>query len=197
MTTKGNLTKRAGFVGAYCSIIILIIVSVLAITGCDKSPLQPELSAELPTPELAHKSTSFENNIKCFESSGLVTAADGGIVRLGWGGRKNSLRVKPGAVEKDVVIEITSCVPKGNRKNKYSAIELDFGPSGLTFSKPAKLVLNAGFLNALRSPIHKGVVKLYYYDPDTDEWLFQQEAKVRNGKIIFKISHFSKFGISH
>ena len=128
----------------------------------------------------------------------MVTPEDGGVVLLGWAGPKNRLECAPGAVSENVTINVTTCVVKGNAQNQYSAIVFDCGPDSLTFDPPAKIVINAGSLNSLRAPKNgNGVVKLLYYDPDTDEWLVQQEAKIEKGKVTFSVDHFSKWGISH
>ncbi len=197
MTTRYKFLKKPGLTGAFLSINVLLILALFAITGCDKNPIQPELQADVTNLSEANKVAGHDNNFNCYESSGLITVSDGGIIHLGWGGPKNSLRFDPGSVAEDVVIDITTCIIKGNPHNNFSVIELEFGPDDLFFSPPAQIVINAGSLNALRAPKYDGTVKLYYYNPETDEWLLQQESKINKGKVTFEIDHFSKFGISH
>ncbi len=205
MKIKERNSKRPALAGTYLSTGILLVLALVAVVGCDKNPLQTEPLAQAQiqpeSEDLALSAVSRGDlqsyDPRCREASGLITAAEGGRIRLGWGGRKNSFRVQPGAVEEDVFVEITTCVVKGNKRNRYSAIEFDFGPDGQQFSSPAQIVISGRSLNALRSPRHGGVVRLYFYDPETDEWLIEQEAKIIKGKVTFEIDHFSKFGISH
>lgn len=176
-----------------CSLLVLILGLVI---GCGNNSMQPESQADAISLSAASK-VAQGNDFDCFESSGLITVSDGGEIQLGWGGPKNSLKFAPGAVAEDVDIDITTCIVKGNAQNSFSVIELEFSPDGVYFSTPAQIVINAGSLNALRAPNFGGVVRLYFYNPDTGEWLVLQEARIIKGKVTFEIDHFSKFGISH
>ena len=199
MITRYRFLEKPRVTGAFMSINGLLILALFAIIGCGTNPVQPDLQADLPALSEVSKVAwqNQEDDFNCYESAGLITAADGGLIHLGWGSPKNSLRFEPGSVSEDVVIDITTCIVKGNPQNNFSVIEFDFGPDGLFFSPPAQIVLNAGSLNALRAPRHDGVVRLYFYDPDTDEWFLQQEAEIHRGTVTFEVDHFSKFGVSN
>lgn len=197
MTIEYRFLKKPGLTGAFMSTGVLLILALFAITGCDNNPIQSELQADITTLSAAGKVAGQDSDFDCYEASGLITVSDGGIIQLGWGSPRNSLRFDPGSVTEDAVIDVTTCIVKGNPQNNFSVIELEFSPDGLFFSPPAQIVINAGSLNALRAPKYDGVVRLYYYDPETDEWLLQQEAIIKKGKVTFEIDHFSKFGISH
>jgi len=183
-------------------VTLLVTAGLFFATGCGNSPISPIDSGDSNDPlvlgSAANLSSSDNGRSNCYEASGLVTPEDGGLIHLGWAGPGNRLEFAPGAVDSDVIVDVTTCIVKGNPKNHFSVIELDLSPDDLVFDPPAKIVINAGSLNSLRSPKHGGgVVKLFYYDPDTDEWLLQQETKIEKGKVTFSIDHFSKFGISH
>lgn len=197
MNGKYSSSNRPRLTGMFVSTSLLLILALFAVVGCDKNPIQSQLQDDTVSLSAAKQATDQENGFSCYESSGLITVAYGGEIQLGWGGPKNALQFAPGSVPNDVVIDITTCIVKDNPQNDYSVIELDFEPDGLFFSPPAQIVINAGSLNALRAPNHKGVVRLYYFNPDTNEWLLQQEVEIKKGKVTFEIDHFSKFGISH
>ncbi len=197
MNSRYNVFRKPKLTGKFLPINILIILALIGIIGCSQNPLQPDLLADGPVLSQASKFVEQDKTQKCYESSGLITVADGGEIQLGWGGPKNRIQFEPGAINEDVVIDITTCTAKSTSHDIVTVFEFDFGPDGLFFSPSAKIIVNAASLNALRAPKHKGVVKLYYHDPETGEWLLQQEAKIFKGKVTFEISHFSKFGISH
>lgn len=183
-------------------VTVLVTAGLFFATGCGNSPISPidtnDSTDPLVLSSAPRLSSSDNGHSNCYEASGLVTPEDGGLIQLGWAGPKNRLEFAPGAVDSDVLVDVTTCIVKGNLKNHFSVIELDLSPDDLAFDPPAKIVINAGSLNSMRSPKHGGgIVKLFYYDPDADEWLLQQEAKIEKGKVTFSIDHFSKFGISH
>lgn len=178
---------------------LMLIVALVVVIGCDQNPAQAPLlddPAGLSADnQVMGKNSS--NDISCHEASGLITVAEGGDIQLGWGGPQNVMTLTPGSVSEDVVIEVTTCIVKGNPDGQSPVLEFDFGPDGLFFTPSAQIVFNAGSLNALRAPSGGGVVQIYYYDPDTDSWTLYQESEIVKGKITFDIGHFSKFGISH
>lgn len=197
MASKSRFLNKPRLTGAFLSINSLFVLALFAVVGCSNNPVQPDLQTDLPALSEVSKAAPVNNDFTCYESSGLISVSDGGTIQLGWGSPRNSLQFDPGSVAEDVVIDVTACIVKGNPQNEFSVIELDFGPDGLSFAPSAKIVLNAGSLNALRAPRHDGVVRLYYYDPDTDEWQLQQEAEIIRGTVTFAVDHFSKFGVSH
>lgn len=206
MKIRDRNSKKPVLAGKYLSTGILLVLVLAAVVGCSRNPLQTEPQAQAQIqPEFEEMALSAAsrgggqgNDSQCHEASGLVTVADGGEIQLGWGGPKNSLQFDPGAVAEDVYVDVKTCVVKGTAKNHFSEIVLEFGPENLSFDPPGKIVINVGSLNSLKSPKNgDGFVRLYYYDPDADEWLLQQEAKIEKGKVTFSIEHFSKFGISH
>jgi len=181
----------------------LIFAGLILFSGCGQEPAgtQPtEFEQQDIDLDLAAKLISWgenDNGLNCRVSADSIIAEKGGSIRLGWGGPFNRLIVKPNSISKDTYIQISTCFEKGNFHRRDHVVEFDFQPDGLVFDEPALLVLNARVVNALstRSARDK-TVKLYYYNPDNGEWEFDQEARIYRGKVVFRIDHFSKFGIS-
>ena len=171
------------------------------LTGCSNNPSAPDNTAVIETGVdpvalefSALRPSSFD---ECSEASGWVTPWRGGRIGLNWGHPANRFVVRRGAVEKPVNIEITTCIVPGEEKNSIKMIEFDFRPDGLEFKKPALLILNSRSLEKMQARFDlPDIYKLYWLNPDTGEWEVYAEAINQDGRIIFEIAHFSKFGIS-
>jgi len=86
------------------------------------------------------------------------------------------------------LVTIIGSVEQGLSRTEGRVTYLDFLPDGLIFLKPLEL--------HYRSPSADGKeVKFYWYDPLSGTWKLKQAAKVKNGKVVFYIYHFSKYKV--
>lgn len=91
-----------------------------------------------------------------------------------------------GALNGPVVIEMD--VTQVKVGEQYFT-QYEFGPHGLVFNKATKLNLELPYENGR-------VVSLRWFNPETEKWELQESRQVQNGKVEFKVYHFSKYGIS-
>ncbi len=177
-------------------ITLLVLFGLLGMTGCGHNPTAPDTSANVNlspgTPDASPG--AFYSNHRTAYGSGWVTPRRGGQIDLNWGSSKNQLIVPPGAVNKRLFIEVRTSFTRENLSTGQNFFEFEFSPDGTKFNTPATLVIQARALNRLLGD--GGVIKLYWYNPDTSQWEVEQSAHVRNGRVEFQIAHFSKFGVS-
>lgn len=179
-----------------------LLLSVALLTGCSNNVTAPDQTTLDQTEQdpvalafATYKRPDFSDDL-CSEASGIITPQRGGRINLNWGHPSNRFVVGRGAVDQKVKVTISSCLIGGDKDN-LDFVEFDFGPDGLEFNKPAKLILNARDLVKLKSRYGlNNIYKLYWLNPETGEWEVYSEAVCVHGRIIFEIEHFSKFGIS-
>jgi len=179
----------------------ILALGIGLLAGCSNNPSAPDDAALTQTgvdPVALEFSTLKHGDFdQCRESSGWVTPWRGGRIGLNWGHPSNRFVVRRGAVDRPVQVRISTCIVPGEERNSIKMIEFEFKPDGLVFDKPALLILNARSLERLQQRYGLGdIFKLYWLNPASGEWEVYQEAISKNGHIIFKIEHFSKFGIS-
>jgi len=195
---------------AVCTTAVLSMA--LIVGGCSNNPLAPDATS-------SSEYTIFESEIylargqgshggnndpdggrgnTTVTSSSLITSQSGGTLSLNWKSNSNKLTVHNGAVESDVTIEVTVTPIKGNEGGNKS-VEFDFSPDGTVFLEPAKLTLKYDDLSLNESSQGNGddpVVNLFWYNPSTRTWQFQESSHVSQGHVVFNINHFSKYGVS-
>ena len=86
------------------------------------------------------------------------------------------------------LVTITGSVEQGLSTSEGLVTRLSFFPGGLVFLKPLELHYRSS------SPEGKEV-KFYWYNPLTGVWKLEQTGKVKNGKVVFYIRHFSKYKV--
>ncbi len=180
----------------------ILAVGIGLLAGCSNNPSAPDTTATLTDSSIDPVALQFATLKRvdfddCREASGWVTPWRGGRIGLNWGHPSNRFIVRRGSVDQPVKVQISTCIVPGDEPNSVKMIEFDFQPDGLVFNKPALLVLNARSMSRLQRRLDlQDIYKLYWLNPDTGKWEIYQEAVCKNGHIIFKIEHFSKFGIS-
>jgi len=86
------------------------------------------------------------------------------------------------------LVTILGSVEQGFSDREGLVTRLSLFPGGLVFLKPLEL--------HYRSPSPAGSeVKFYWYNPLTGVWKLEQTGKVKNGKVVFYIRHFSKYKV--
>lgn len=72
-----------------------------------------------------------------------------------------------------------------------SRVEFNFGPHGLTFRRPAIIMLSWAMLK----DVDEDELVLYYYDEESGEWVEETTAiwDKRHKRAIFIIDHFSRY----
>lgn len=194
---------------AVCTTAVLSMAFLIG--GCGNNPLAPDATSQSEYTNydseiyLARGKGSHGGNNDpdggggntTVTSSALITSQTGGTLWLGWESSSNKLTVPNGGVESDVTIEVTVTPIKGNNWGNKS-VEFDFSPDGLVFLEPAKLSLSYKDLNLefVDGSDDVGVVNLFWYNPSTRTWEFQESSKISKGKVEFQIDHFSKYGVS-
>jgi hypothetical protein len=111
----------------------------------------------------------------------------GGTLELQMRGFKSKLKVPKNALSGDVLMSVEGILfstPPGD------VLLYDFGPDGLVFNVPSELEVDAGQLK------DNTCLSLFWWNPVTGEWEFQQEVVVKGHKIKFDVYHFSKYGIT-
>jgi hypothetical protein len=142
------------------------------------------------------------------ESAGILTKLDGGGLSLArdisarWGGILSlqdagdaderyyyALVIPPGALPHNLRITMTL--------SSEGTATIDFGPEGLEFAKPVRLIMVID--PALRQTGIKGKLDIYWYDPNTGAWVAQggQVSRSIAGKIlgVVNINHFSRYSL--
>ncbi len=114
-------------------------------------------------------------------ASKLIPAATGGFVEL------NGFRVDipAGALTEDTVItlDLPATLPAANY------VVADFGPHGLTFSRPVKLEFSLAGVDLL--DIDLDTVKIWHWDGS--KWR-EPRGRIEDGSVVRRTTHFSKFG---
>lgn len=86
------------------------------------------------------------------------------------------------------LVTIIGSVEQGLSNREGLVTRLNFFPDGLIFLKPLELHYRSA------SPEGKEI-KFYWYDPLTGVWKLEQTGKVKDGKAVFYIWHFSKYKV--
>lgn len=196
--------KRSGISPGILAIWVLaamVVITAFTFVGCGKNPVAPDQTnsaVDVNDPFLKNKVDLTKESKEITRNGiGWVTPNDGGVVRLNWGGRKTRLVFKSGTVESNILIRTSTTAMKLPFKGGFKLLELDFGPDGTKFLKPVKLVVNASWLKPVG--LRKGnnrTLSLHWFNPESGDWEIIQSAKVKKGKVIFYLTHFSRFGIS-
>jgi hypothetical protein len=202
MAGKYSKSKRPSGTGrAAWLITLLMLFGLLGMTGCGHNPTAPDTTANVnlaaggpdaSAPDASPKVFAF--NHRTAYGSGWVSPRRGGSIDLNWGSSKNQLIVPPHAVNKRMFIEVRTSFTHENQQPGQNFFEFEFSPDGTQFNTPATLVIQARALNRIMSD--GGVIKLYWFNPETGVWEVEQSARVHHGRVEFRIAHFSKFGVS-
>ncbi len=121
------------------------------------------------------------------DGDSATVGQDGGTLEMQMRGFKSKLKIPKDALSSDVTITVEGVL---FQTPVFEVLLYDFSPDGLQFNLPAELEVDAGRLE-------KGTTfNLYWWNPLTELWEFQQECVVDHHKIKFDVHHFSKYGIS-
>lgn len=179
----------------WTAFLAIAVVGVCFLHGCSDSPLAPAVShnglnalldAEAQLGGADVTSAGVIGSLISDKDTALV-GKDGGIIELELGTAVSTLDVPSGALTEDALITAVAA----QLSTRFGEVTLyGFGPDGVTFSKAATLTLTTSL------PEFE-VLTLYWYNPVTRRWEWQEDATVNgNGEVRFSIWHFSKYGIS-
>ncbi len=182
---------------AWTAFLTMAVAGVCFLQSCSDSPLAPTashngLNALLDAEaQLGGRPVTQAGVIGSLVSDKdtVLVDKDGGILVLGLGTALSTLNVPSGALTNDVLIT-AAAVQLSTRFGQVTLYE--FGPDGLAFEDGKYATLT------LKTTLPEDeVLALYYYDPVTGRWEWQEDATVDgNGEVRFAIWHFSKYGIS-
>ncbi len=118
--------------------------------------------------------------------SGTISAAAGGTIRL----EGATLTIPPGALTADTVIS-AQAKPAAGYPDAASlrGKGYDFGPSGLTFAKPATLSVD------VPAGVDAASLVLANLDEKTRAWVPLSDSKLSGGAISGSIAHFSSYAL--
>jgi len=187
------------------SLAAMMVTSLVMFAGCTQEPIgsnDPGLDDSIFFNLAFEDSSSVETFITNKSDSGDSSYSDvyevynvteeafavsGGSVILSGGNYE--FEVTSGSISKNEMISV-SFVSFAYNGNDITLCE--FSPDGLQFDPAATLRYYVGGSNTLTR-----FFKLYWLDPATNRWEFQ-ETKIPdgNGIVSFPISHFSKYGVS-
>ena len=205
--------KRVPKLLTFAAILAGVAASVLLLAGCSDSPLAPVVSrggsdaiqfveSQYGSDPLAAVNDSTKTRGGPLAAGGswyLASAYDtayvdkaGGTIYLDFGGPTSTLEIPDDAVCSSggsCVVMVTAHAAEFT--TPYGPLFLyDFGPDGLTFTKPCELKVNTGL-----SPGQ--IVSLFWLNPSTNVWELLKQVKVlEQGEIKFTVTHFSQYGIS-
>ncbi len=176
----------------------LIFSAVVILTGCENTSLttdsivsQDQTSFfDLPydSETMAKRVDITIDVVKFYEN--FITVTDGGVVLLGETESADVFVVQPESFAYDTsfVLEVTKIVDAEGEM----AVVFDCGPDGLTFTKPAILLVNAWADFGKKTTS----VSLYWLNETTDRWEIRAETQVDaiTGQAAFELDHFSKWG---
>jgi len=186
-----------------CSLAALFLV-LLSILGCSQNnPLGPDLQLSDPAQEKASspnpgtmaskpKLESSDRDMEMTEvyyQSPLVSrliGLIGGTLQIPVGQETSKLYVPLGALDLSILIS-AKAVCGTNRKGE-NLTEYEFWPDGLVFSKYS-------YLEHRTKAGDDTPVELWWYNPDKDSWELIQRGKIKSGKFVFSIEHFSKYQV--
>jgi hypothetical protein len=133
-------------------------------------------------------------DLLCEASASRMIYPEGGVVLVKNNCMNFEFIIPEDALVRKVKITVQAnyfeCVEAGA---VVKGLVADFGPDGLVFLKPASLILHGDVLEAAEGDL----LTLYWYNPDSDQWEIEQEAKVINSHAAFSINHFSRYAIKH
>jgi len=163
------------------------IGGLVFVVGCGNNSTPVDYLYE--NPEGGKLPQFLEKPAGATEVSQYLDAEAGGEIGFECDGGEHEFVVAAGSMPASCTIYISAWT-KLHEGDKV--LRLNFAPSGLEFDPSAQLVVDA-------VPIweNESELKLYWYDPEDEEWELEEAAAVDvNGEASFDIDHFSKYAIS-
>lgn len=178
------------------TIIAVLLLGLVIFSACSqKSPTSPYSSipgpsyAAVPQEEPKSLSTTEDFKVTCQSDFTVVYATLLDLLRLvnvTLTCDSSKLVFPVGSVPS--LVTILGSVEQGLSNREGFVTRLNFFPDGLIFLKPLEL--------HYRSASPEGrEIKFYWYDPLAGVWKLEQTDKVKNGKVVFYIRHFSKYKV--
>ena len=170
--------------------VLVVFAAIFAFSGCsNNAPLAPDTEQINPLDRLIGGYSAGElETVQLAEVDKYISSDRGGEIVIESGELEHKFEVPAGAIPKDTLISVVATKEEVNAK---SAVVFEFGPAGLEFDPAAELEFDIADLNP---DLDKA--SLYYYNPDRRRWELQEIKSVEDGKVEFKIHHFSKYAIS-
>jgi hypothetical protein len=166
--------------------LAVLAVMVFAV-GCGNNSTPVDYIYENPqVDKLPH---FLEKPADATEVSQYMDAEVGGDIEFECDNGDHEFQVAAGSLPGSCTIEISAWTKlyQGDK-----VLRLNFAPSGLEFDPSAQLVVDVVPLWGEETSLN-----LYWYDPQDEEWEFQEAAAVDvNGIATFGVDHFSKYAIS-
>jgi hypothetical protein len=170
-------------------LLIFLLVFVIVYIGCQsENPFSPSNAEKITrsTDQIRFLKSSFLTSNKVFSEKKLITAAEGGYIRVG--NEKtgySSIYFEPGDLNKDAMIKFEW------DPHEYIA-ELE--PHGLAFNNPVELQLSYANIDIL--DLNEENLKIWYFNEDTRFWeLVESEANILEKHVEGYITHFSEYGL--
>lgn len=192
----GEVENQRGLIAAG---LILVCCAVLALVGCSQQPLSPVSYSNDPLDALSHIGGDDDGGPAAVETTLVATASlseavgtNGKVLRLTLDKRVIVFTIPKNALTETVTITITGSKYEIGKKEFFV---YECGPNGLQFLEPILLTQPVAMTNG------QPLVLLYYDDTLEDGdgigWQVEESGVAVNGRGIFHIHHFSKYGISY
>ncbi len=190
MRNKQDVERIGGWRMFGPLIAICILVLVLALPGCsdkatDVNSSQDQINFfDLPFDDaIAKRSDNYDAVYWYWD---WILENEGGIIDVPGGHGAFVFEVEAHSFPADTVFEIGVYVVEADGA---PVIIYDFGPDGLEFSSPAKLILDADVVASL------GQSSIAFYYLNGNNWVYQGTYHAdATGKISIDVYHFSKYG---
>jgi hypothetical protein len=161
---------------------LVLLAAVVIIAGCSShTPTSPllnsptELTKQLPEP------------LELVAVSQLVSPNETDTIEIIQKTSIDKFIVPAGALNTAKTIEIKT---KKDKTNGIDRLVFEFGPEGLVFNSATHLNVDITKLKATAR-----TANLYYFDPTVNDWVYQGTVVVDQGRVDFRIYHFSKYAI--
>lgn len=169
---------------------LILFSAVSTFSGCQQeNPYSPAVQSKITrsSDQLTFITSRTGNLNKSFSEAQLMSAAEGGTIRLGDNiDGYSSIQFLPGDLGEDTNIKF-----EWDSQNHVAT----FTPHGLVFNSPVRISLSYKNANVLDSEDEN--LRIWYYNEDTNLWELV-DSKVNQGEKTVEgyIYHFSKYSIA-
>ncbi len=162
----------------------LVLATMLAFTGCSKSPLEP--NPEPNQPQVLGRAGVFTGDAQgspiAMATEQVISAEQGGRLEL----FDVILDVPPGALDVDTVYSIS--IPD------ISIFYNEFGADGLVFDKPVTVTMS--YRDADLSNVVESSIRIGWWNEKDQQWVDMECQLDRANKVVTgELYHFSAYAL--
>jgi hypothetical protein len=173
------------------AVLFAISISLVFISGCTQNAVAPGQDDLDQTKLDVHSSditTGQADRTRLRETDGTVSGLigpEGGVLQVKLDGSTPTIfRFPAGALTVETLITISAHV---EQSPSGGLAVYDCGPAGIVFELPVEVTQP--------TPPNKTTASLFYFNESSLQWELQEISRISNGRALFHIYHFSKYGI--